>query len=346
MQNDGKIATARAPGVVKLFGEHAVVYGKTALAMGVDRYATVSASASNGSSLKAELRDFDKKFELSENEIYRAYGRYCGSHYIAGFVIDAMRDYEIDKLAVPFAVLAGRLCEMGISINRKVSVESGIPLQKGYASSAAISTAFVLSMLGKNADSIEPADIIDMARDGDRILHENKGAGLIDVSTSYYGSFVSFSMGTGIKQEKVDSIISVVVIDTGPKLPTSVTVGGVSKRYKENRDETSRILDKIDECSKNGIEALKDKDLKTLGMLMYENHKLLKQLGVSSEKLDSAVELAMKNGAYGAKLSGGGGGGIAIAVAEDPEELKDKLSDAGLSVDIVKTAARSAEAFS
>ena len=48
---------------------------------------------------------------------------------------------------------------------------------------------------------------------------------------------------------------------------------------------------------------------------MTQNHRLLQQLDVSSAPLDRLVEAALRGGAYGAKLSGGGRGGVMIALA-------------------------------
>ena len=47
---------------------------------------------------------------------------------------------------------------------------------------------------------------------------------------------------------------------------------------------------------------------------MDENHELLQQIGVSSNELDRLVNIARRNGAYGAKMTGGGLGGSMVAL--------------------------------
>jgi mevalonate kinase len=47
---------------------------------------------------------------------------------------------------------------------------------------------------------------------------------------------------------------------------------------------------------------------------MNENHRILQEIGVSSKELDQLVEIARKQGAFGAKLTGGGGGGCMVAL--------------------------------
>lgn len=64
---------------------------------------------------------------------------------------------------------------------------------------------------------------------------------------------------------------------------------------------------------------------------MWENHGLLRQLGVSTERLDALVDAARQAGALGAKLSGGGGGGcmVALAFEEDVPAVQEALREAG-----------------
>jgi mevalonate kinase len=57
----------------------------------------------------------------------------------------------------------------------------------------------------------------------------------------------------------------------------------------------------------------------TVGKLMTKNHTLLQKVGVSIQELDKLVEIAISNGALGAKLTGGGGGGCMIALAPNSE---------------------------
>jgi mevalonate kinase len=71
-------------------------------------------------------------------------------------------------------------------------------------------------------------------------------------------------------------------------------------------------------------DALKEKDLKTLGDLMNINHALLYGVGVSDESLEWLINAAKKGGALGAKLTGAGGGGCMVALANN-EKLEDVL---------------------
>lgn len=56
------------------------------------------------------------------------------------------------------------------------------------------------------------------------------------------------------------------------------------------------------------------------------NQEYLRDLGVSSEKLESLIAAAKGAGAWGAKLSGAGGGDCMIAVA--PKEKRGQIEKA------------------
>jgi len=73
--------------------------------------------------------------------------------------------------------------------------------------------------------------------------------------------------------------------------------------------------------------ALEEFDLKKVGELMNENHCLLQEIEVSCKELDHLVDLARKQGALGAKLTGGGGGGCMVALTPG-RELQEEVSAA------------------
>ena len=76
-----------------------------------------------------------------------------------------------------------------------------------------------------------------------------------------------------------------------------------------------KIFKQINELTLEAVEAIKKYDLDQLGELMNINQGLLNALQVSSRELEELIEIARRNGALGAKLTGGGGGGAMIALA-------------------------------
>jgi hydroxymethylglutaryl-CoA reductase len=85
------------------------------------------------------------------------------------------------------------------------------------------------------------------------------------------------------------------------------------------------IFDEIDRISAEGAGALVRADYRQLGMLMNLCHGLLNAIGVSTPELERMVDIARKNGAAGAKLTGAGGGGSIVALCP---EAKDRVEAA------------------
>ena len=65
--------------------------------------------------------------------------------------------------------------------------------------------------------------------------------------------------------------------------------------------------------------ALEAGDLKKVGAIMTANHEILIEMGLSHEKLVYLCNLALKMGALGAKVTGGGRGGYMNALTTGPE---------------------------
>ena len=65
--------------------------------------------------------------------------------------------------------------------------------------------------------------------------------------------------------------------------------------------------------------ALESGDLKKVGAIMTANHEILIAMGLSHEKLVYLCNLALKMGALGAKVTGGGRGGYMNALTTGPE---------------------------
>ncbi|MGC8648710.1 MAG: mevalonate kinase [Candidatus Micrarchaeia archaeon] len=310
-----------APAVVKLFGEHAVIYGKLSIAAALKIYARSSVEKIDDNKFEIELKDLNKYKEFSNEDLESIYENYIKKEDYDSFI----RSQNIDSEILPYAVIAGKIRKTrNISItNIKVIIKSDIPIQKGLASSAACSTAFTVALLKYFNINLPDKEVIELAREGDKIIHRNDNAGRIDVSTSYYGGYVSYSVDTGAKKENIDNIVGLMLIDTGPKKSTAETVNHVAMLYKENKSKTEEILCEIEKCSRDGLSSLKENNLIKLGELMYKNHELLANLGVSSEGLENAVHIVKRNNGFGAKLSGGGGGGLAIALLNN--RASDKL---------------------
>jgi len=101
----------------------------------------------------------------------------------------------------------------------------------------------------------------------------------------------------------------------------------LARRARHVIEENARVL--------AAVEALAAADAETLGALLDDSHRSQRDLfEVSVPEVDALVELAKREGALGARLTGGGFGGavVALAPAGRGRELAVRLESAGATV--------------
>ena len=121
--------------------------------------------------------------------------------------------------------------------------------------------------------------------------------------------------------------VQIVIGSTGKVANTKAMVAGVAERKNKYPEKYGQIFKQAENLTYAGRKALESYDLKKVCELMNENHRLLQEIEVSSMELDLLVDIARKNGAFGAKLTGGGGGGCMVALTPG-EELQEKVAAA------------------
>ena len=95
--------------------------------------------------------------------------------------------------------------------------------------------------------------------------------------------------------------------------------------------EVVKGMEKISELGRIGANALMSLDWQVLGRAMDENHQIVASLGGSGDAIDNLISECKRGGAISAKLAGAGLGGTVIALTDEPQQLKNKLRDAGYS---------------
>jgi mevalonate kinase len=117
----------------------------------------------------------------------------------------------------------------------------------------------------------------------------------------------------------------ILVCDTGIHHETRTLVRGVVRKSQKETSHFRDYIAKVREISTGVARALRNGNDEDLGALMYQNHDLLRKIGVSHPKLDHLVEVARREGALGAKLTGAGGGGC-IIVINSSKIARDRIS--------------------
>jgi mevalonate kinase len=286
---------ASAPGKIILFGEHAVVYGRPALAVPVTQvHVDVEVTDSPRAGIWINAADIKLHAELTTLP---------RDHPIATVIL---RLFQLLEIPSPY----GRGQSEGIEVN----ISSTIPVASGLGSGAAVSVALIRALAPNLAYPITNEQVNELVFEIER-LHHGTPSG-IDNTVITYAKPVYFIKGQPIEIFKVGKPFTIVIGDTGIPAPTKESVGDVRKLWTEDKEKFEKIFDEIGQISLIARRCIENGEPESLGELMDQNHALLQKLTVSSPELDRLVQAARNAGAFGAKMSGGGRGGNMIALVE------------------------------
>ncbi len=295
---------ASAPGKVILFGEHAVVYSRPALAVPVTQvHVDVEVLDSPRQGIWIDSPNIGLRTELNSLP---------ANHPIGSAILNL---FSTLKISLPPAL--------------DISIESTIPVAAGLGSGAAISVALFRALALHFNHPLTDEQINSLAFEIEK-LHHGTPSG-IDNTVITYAKPVYFIKNKPLETFKVGKPFTVVIGDTGIPAPTKESVSGV--RHLRMRDQygIENIFNEIAQIALIGRRSIESGMPELLGELMDQNHAYLQALTVSSPALDKLVEAARAAGALGAKLSGSGRGGNMIAVVDQAkaESVAGALISAG-----------------
>ena len=123
------------------------------------------------------------------------------------------------------------------------------------------------------------------------------------------------------------------------KANTAKIIKNVAKKYQREKKKIDNLFKHITQLVNKGRRELENNNLKEFGKLMIEDHFVLKELGVSTGRLDNLVNASIRAGSFGAKLSGAGGGDIMIALTSESnrKSVEKAIEEAGGEVIKVET---------
>ncbi len=280
--------TASAPGKLVLMGEHAVVYGHPAIVTAVGQRCIVSVEQSGGDNVV---------FDVPEG---------MDTRFVSQAVHVLERRWKVN--------LAGLT----------IHTTAGFSSTYGFGSSSAVVVAVITVIASYIQKKVSPKELFD--RSYETVLAvQGKGSG-IDVAAAIYGGTLYFVTGGKIIEPLAAKDMPLIIGYTGVKVDTTVLINEVAEKMKTQTERVNRAYDAIAKLVEDAKIKILEGDWERVGKLMDFNQEYLRDLGVSSEKLESLISAAKGAGAWGAKLSGAGGGDCMICLA--PSDKREAISKA------------------
>jgi len=273
-------------GKVILLGEHSVVHGSAAIAIGIDR--GISAVARVAAEDLLSVSPWDVRIRPRKNGV---------------------RPLE-RAFAIALATYSDR---PPLQIDAQVDLPSGA----GLGCSAALGVAVFDALdqaLGVNRSR---EDLGSLALRWEEVFHGTPSG--IDNMAAALGGMLHYQKGAALKRLRVSQPFAVVIADSGERSETKEMVALVACQLASSPARVRKKFDDVSELVREAEQTLSKGDMSTLGRLLDSNHEILSSLHLSTPKIEELIRLARAQGALGAKVTGAGGGGCIVALAEDDE---------------------------
>jgi mevalonate kinase len=274
-------------GKVILLGEHAVVHGRPAVAVGIERGVTAEATRAERDLLRVTPWDLALR-------------------------ADPKGDEPLER------AFAAALAMYPERPSLEVSAQVDLPAGAGLGCSAAIGVA-VLDAIDQ-ALGIERSrtDLATAALAWERIFHGNPSG--IDNTMSAIGGVALYRKGDALQPLRSNKPLHLVIAYSGESSSTKEMVASVSRQLESDPDRVNKAFEGIEVLVRSAKLAIEAGDHVALGQLLDLNHTILSSLMLCTTKLDEMCQTARRAGALGAKITGAGGGGCMFALAPKHDE--------------------------
>ena len=334
-------------GKVIISGEHSVVYGKPALAFGIDKHTKMYLNCYKSDQNKncfalINLMSLKINFKISKNEMI--------DYLISNDKIQNINNDNIvckhkkHLIQIIFNIYIKlkdliKLEKVKYYIENTyflISISSDIPVGFGLGSSAAYNVCIVNGLcllINKllNNNIFNKKDILLLSNESEKIFHNGTPSG-IDASCSLYGGVINFRSINDQSNVKIPinnfflNKIKFILINTKIQRNGGEFIKNVSNFKKNNPELFNNLINEIGDVTNNIInlimkEQSNDDDCFKFFELIKQNQKLLKSICVSNNEIDNIINILEKNEFVG-KISGAGGGGFIICFV-----LKEKIND-------------------
>lgn len=309
-----KTLRARSPAKLILSGEHAVVYGKPAVAMAIDRYAESMVLSSLSSAIIFNCRNFKYAKSFTMHALQALKARLQEQYH--AFLEDRCCIREV--LKKPFELLQYTVTSLletwsiPLSEGLEIRSSSNIPIGCGMGSSAAVVMSALYALAHFFKLEIDPVRYLSLGREVENLQHGYSSG--VDLTLALSGGCLRFEEGRALK--RAIPRLSMSMVQTGqPEVSTGECVSFVAKHFKKSDiwHEFAGVTETLDQ-------ALQADDRLTLRECIRQNHQLLIKIGVVPERVQAFIR-AIEQAGGAAKICGSGAiagdkAGVVLLVAD------------------------------
>ena len=201
-----------------------------------------------------------------------------------------------------------------------IEVMPHLPRAMGLGASAALAVAVIRALNAAFGLRLTDEFVNNLAFECEKDAHGTPSG--IDNTVATYGAAVKYQNAGQAHFEElhIPQPLPLVVGFTGKESLTAQTVAQVRTAWQSHPERYEGIFDQIAGLTEAGVAAIAAANFAELGQLMNLCHGYLNALQLSTPNLEALIHIARDNGALGAKLTGGGGGGSMIALCPDSQE--------------------------
>lgn len=294
--NPEETQRSAACGKIILLGEHAVVYGRPALAVPI--------------SLAVEAR-----VQLGGTGVQMVIPRWgveqlvrpSNAQGISGILGNTLKALKLDNE------------------NMRIEVFPHVPRAMGLGGSAALAVAVIRALDDQFELGIDDNRVNELAFECEKAAHGTPSG--IDNTLATFGSPLLYrNTGTPeFTEVSPGQPLHLVVGLTGKESLTAQTVARVRTAWERQQTRYDGLFDQIGALTTAAADAFRAGHLADLGELMNLCQGYLNALQLSTPELEELIHIAREHDCLGAKLTGGGGGGSMIALCESADHSTDVL---------------------
>ena len=291
---------ASAPANTMLMGEHAVLFGHSALVCALTQRIYVGANKRSDGQIviESELGQFQCSLSELEAQIR-------------------------ESSSFSFVLQALALCDLVEGV--QLVIESDFEHTLGLGSSAAVTVAALGAIELLTKGQLDAQAAMSLGIESIRKV-QGRGSGA-DVAASALGGIVKFQAKpvsahkVNLSAEAWQGAPNLRLVYCGYKTPTPIVIEHVAQAASKEPKFFQQLYEQMGACVETTVDTLTSEDWQRFAQSMDQYQNLMRDLGVSDETIETIIQLgqnqAKTDALFGAKISGSGLGDCVLLIGSE-----------------------------